>query len=152
MACTQMVFRWLVKVLLEKYSADTYFNELGLTVGDALLAIHRSYKQSIYPLLQSSIGKYIHALSHITGGGIEGNTKRVVPKGLKLSIDWDKWQRPAIFNLIKSIGDVPEEDMRRTFNLGIGLIMIVDRKGVDSIIDALKRMRENSFVIGEIIK
>jgi phosphoribosylformylglycinamidine cyclo-ligase len=139
------------KVLLGKYNADTYFNELGSTVGDALLAIHRSYKQSIYPLFQSSIGKYIHALSHITGGGIEGNTKRVVPKGLKLSIDWDIWQRPAIFNLIKSIGDVPEEDMRRTFNLGIGLILIVDRKGVDSVIAALKRKRENPFVIGKIM-
>lgn len=138
-------------VLLKKFTLDTYLDELGSTVGSALLAVHRSYYQSLYPLLQSSLSKWIHALSHITGGGIEGNTYRVVPKGLKLRIDWNAWQRPTIFNLIQQIGSVPEEDMRCTFNLGLGLIMIVAKEGVNHIMRALKRKREKPLVIGDLI-
>jgi len=139
------------RVLLDKFALNAYLDELGTTPGDSLLAVHRSYLQSIYPLLQSSDSKYIHALAHITGGGIEGNTMRVVPKGFKLNIDWNTWKRPAIFNLIQQAGNVPEEDMRRTFNLGIGLILIVDSKSVDVIISALKRKKEKPVVMGEII-
>jgi len=139
------------RVLLNKFTLDIYLDELGKTLGEALLAVHRSYRQSIYPLLGSSISKYIHALSHITGGGIEGNTKRVMPNGLMLNIDWNAWERPAIFNLIQHVGEVPEEDMRRTFNLGTGLILLVDRKGVDAVVSALKRKKEEPFVMGEIV-
>jgi len=139
------------QVLLSKFSLNTYVDELNRTVGDALLAVHRSYQPSIYPLIQQSIGRNIHGLSHITGGGIEGNTRRVVPKKLRLSIDWYSWDRPVIFDLIQRIGKVPEEDMRRTFNLGIGLIMIVDRKNADKIITALEKKNEKPFVMGEIM-
>jgi phosphoribosylformylglycinamidine cyclo-ligase len=139
------------QVLMNKFSLNTYVDELNKTVGDALLAIHRSYQTSLYPLLQQTIARSIHGLSHITGGGIEGNTMRVVPKKFRLSVDWDSWDRPAIFNLIQRVGNVPEKDMRRTFNLGIGLIMIVDRKSVDKIIDALEKKNEKPFVMGEIM-
>jgi len=70
-----------------------------------LLAVHRSYQQSVHPLLNSSISKYVHGLSHITGGGIEGNTMRVIPNGLELNVDWNAWERPAIFNLIQHVGE-----------------------------------------------
>ena len=139
------------RVLLNNFAVDAHVDELGTSIGDALLAVHRSYQQSIYPLLQSSLSKYIHGLSHITGGGIEGNTMRVVPKGLALKIDWNAWQRPSIFNLIQHVGEVPEEDMRRTFNLGTGLIVIAGKSGVDNVFKALKRKKEKPFVLGEIV-
>lgn len=139
------------KTLLEKYTLQHHVDELGATIGDALLAVHRSYLQSVYPVLQSALGPSIRALSHITGGGIEGNTYRVVPKGLRLAIHWTGWQRPAIFELIRKAGNVPEEDMRRTFNLGVGLVLIIDKRRVDEITAALKRRREKPFVLGEVV-
>jgi phosphoribosylformylglycinamidine cyclo-ligase len=138
------------RVLLNKFDLDIHLDELGETLGDALLAVHRSYLQSIHPLLNSSILRYIHGLSHITGGGIEGNTTRVMPSGLALNVDWNTWERPAIFNLIQHVGEVPEEDMRRTFNLGVGLILLVDRGGVDAVVSALMRKKEKPFVMGEV--
>ncbi len=140
------------RVLLSNFKVDTYLDELGATVGESLLSIHRSYLKVIYPILQHPIGGAIYGLSHITGGGIEGNTMRIVPKGLKLKIDWNTWKRPAIFNLIQHIGSVPEMDMRRTFNLGIGLVLVVDMKKVDTIINLLKKKKEKPIVIGEITK
>ena len=139
------------RVLLDKFSLETYFDELGCTLGDSLLAVHRSYQPTLHPLLQDAVAKNIHGLSHITGGGIEGNTMRVIPEGLRLKIDWNAWERPAVFNLIQHVGNVPEEDMRRTFNLGIGLILLVDRNGIDAVILALKRKKEMPLVLGEII-
>ena len=139
------------RVLLDKFSLETYFDELGCTLGDSLLAVHRSYQPTLHPLLQDAVAKNIHGLSHITGGGIEGNTMRVIPEGLRLKIDWNAWERPAVFNLIQHVGNVPEEDMRRTFNLGIGLILLVDRNGIDVVISALKRKKEMPLVLGEII-
>jgi phosphoribosylformylglycinamidine cyclo-ligase len=139
------------RVLLEKFTLNTYIDELGCMLGDSLLAVHRSYQRSIHPLLQTPDASKIHGLSHITGGGIEGNTMRVVPKGLSLKIDWNAWQRPAIFTLIQQAGNVPEEDMRRTFNLGVGLILIVDRRNADSIFSLLKRKKETPFIMGEVV-
>jgi phosphoribosylformylglycinamidine cyclo-ligase len=135
-------------VLLERYRLDQHFDELGGTLGDTLLAVHRSYFKTIYPILSKFDVK---GMSHITGGGIEGNTMRVIPKGLKLRIDWKSWERPWIFNLIQRTGDVPEEDLRRTFNLGVGLILIVTPKDAAKVQIALKRKRERSFVIGEVV-
>ena len=90
-------------------------------------------------------------MTHITGGGIEGNTRRVVPGGLGLRVDWNAWERPAIFNLIQRVGKVPEEDMRRTFNLGVGLILLVDHRGVDAVVSVLRRKKEKPFIMGEIV-
>ncbi|MCX7984094.1 MAG: phosphoribosylformylglycinamidine cyclo-ligase [Bacteroidetes bacterium] len=140
------------RVLLPTFDVSTYIPELQTTLGEALLAIHRSYLKVLYPLLQSVKGRYIHALAHITGGGIIGNTLRVVPQGLTCAIDWNAWERPALFNLIQHIGNVPEDDMRRTMNLGIGIVLIVDRFHVDTILHALKRRKEHPYVIGEIVK
>jgi len=138
------------RVLLEKYALDQEFPELGMNLGDALLAVHRSYFRSIYPILQSPLFACVKALSHITGGGIEGNTMRVVPKSLVLKINWNAWERPALFSLIQKTGSVPEGDMRRTFNLGVGLILIVDCRNVDAVMHALRRKGEHPFVMGEV--
>jgi phosphoribosylformylglycinamidine cyclo-ligase len=118
------------KVLFSHYDVNDYVEELGTDVGSALLAVHKSYLPIIRELKKMS---GVHAFSHITGGGIIGNTKRVVPKGLQIAVDWDSWKRPAIFNLIQRLGNVPEEDMRQSMNLGIGLIAIVHPSAIDSI-------------------
>ena len=134
-------------VLLEKFKIDDFIPELNLTLAEELLKIHRSYLKPVSKLLEKF---EIHAMSHITGGGIIGNTKRVVPQNLQIKIDWSAWERPEIFKLIQKLGDVPEEDMRRTFNLGVGLILIVDKNDADKILTELKILNEKPFVIGEI--
>ncbi len=139
------------QVLLKRFSLEETVPELGTRLGEALLAIHRSYYPAVYPLLRSSLGKAVHGLSHITGGGIEGNTLRVVPRTLGLKIDWQAWERPAIFRLIQQCGDVPEEEMRRTFNLGVGLILIVAKREADRVMAALRKKRERPFMIGEVV-
>ncbi len=136
-------------ILLEKFKIDEFIPELNTTLAEELLKIHRSYLKPISNLLDKF---NIHAMAHITGGGIIGNTKRVVPETLKIKIDWNSWERPAIFNLIQRLGNVPEEDMRRTFNLGVGLILIVDKNEADKIISELKSLNEIPFIIGEITK
>ncbi|MEI6638313.1 MAG: AIR synthase-related protein, partial [Chlorobium sp.] len=92
----------------------------------------------------------IRGLSHITGGGLMGNTMRIVPDGLKLDVEWNSWPEPAIFNIIRREGNVPEEDMRRTFNLGIGLVMIVDKNAVDKLLSRLNSLGENAYIVGKV--
>ena len=133
-------------VLLPHFELSAHIDDLGGTLGDALLAVHRSYFPTVYPLLE---GDAIHAISHITGGGIVGNTTRVLPKHLGLAIEWDAWPRPRLFSLIQELGAVPEEDMRRTFNLGIGMILIVDRDAANDIRNALSS--EGPIEIGRVV-
>jgi phosphoribosylformylglycinamidine cyclo-ligase len=90
--------------LLPHFSLDAHFDDLGCTLADALLAVHRSYLAPVYPLL--STGE-VHGLSHITGGGIVGNTSRVISEHCGLDIQWDAWSRPRIFSMIHELGDVP---------------------------------------------
>ncbi len=134
-------------VLLEKFKIDEFIPELNSTLAEELLKIHRSYLKPILKILDKF---EIHAMSHITGGGIIGNTKRVVPQNLNIEIDWNAWERPPIFNLIQKVGNVPEEDMRKTFNLGVGIVLIVDKNDLDKILNELKSLNESPFVIGEI--
>ncbi|MBI3194670.1 MAG: phosphoribosylformylglycinamidine cyclo-ligase [Ignavibacteriae bacterium] len=136
-------------ILLKKFSVDKYIPELQSSIGEALLAVHRSYLKPIQAVLQI---EGVHALSHITGGGIIGNTKRVIPQSLNLSVAWNSWRRPAIFSLIQKVGKVPETDMQRTFNLGIGLIIIASKHFADNILSYLLRLNEKPFVIGIVEK
>jgi phosphoribosylformylglycinamidine cyclo-ligase len=133
--------------LLSKYSADDHVDELGMTVGEALLAVHRSYLGVVQPLLPRFD---IRGLAHITGGGIVGNTRRILPRGRSLSVRWDSWERPPIFTLIQRSGRVPEEDMRRTFNLGIGLVIIIPERQAGGLMRYLKRRKEPAVFIGEV--
>lgn len=137
------------RVLQSEFSLNDHFAELGCTIGEALLGIHRSYLSCVRPLLSRFSVK---GMSHITGGGIEGNTVRVIPKGLGLNIDWKSWNRPPIFKLIQKVGDVPEDDMRRTFNLGVGLILIISPGEADKVLHSLHRAKEHPVVMGEIRK
>ncbi|MBK7257920.1 MAG: phosphoribosylformylglycinamidine cyclo-ligase [Ignavibacteriae bacterium] len=134
-------------VLLKQYSVEERIPDLGTTLGKALLAVHRSYLSAVKPLLGKPA---LRGMSHITGGGIVGNTMRVVPKGLTLNIDWEAWKRPAIYGLIQRLGDVPEEDMRKTFNLGIGLILIVAKGEAGKVMRSLQKRGEKPLVMGEV--
>jgi len=135
-------------VLLKEYTVETYSDELGCTLGEALLAVHRSYLRVVRPLLDRFP---IHGLSHITGGGIVGNTMRIVPPGRALRIDWSAWDRPVLFGILQRLGDVPEEDMQRTFNLGVGFILVVGKKTADTVLRQLRRKGEKPMVIGEVV-
>ncbi len=138
------------KILFEKHKLDVNFFHIQLnqTIGEALLEVHRNYFHLVNPIIKNYD---IHGLAHITGGGIYGNTKRVVSKSLKLIIDWESWDRPSVFNVIQDMGGVPEHDMRRTFNLGIGFVIITSEKNVKNIRNDLKNAGEESVVIGGII-
>jgi len=140
------------KAVVETLGVDARPAELGgETVGEALLKVHTSYLHPIMKLLSRFKPKSeIHALSHITGGGIVGNTSRVLQKHLQLDIDWTAWSRPAIFGLIQKSGNVPEEDMRRAFNLGVGLIIIARADVSNDIVSALTEFGERPFVMGTV--
>lgn len=142
------------KALLSRYGLSESPKILGgKTIAEALLAVHRSYLAPIGELLKKFDPiNDIHALSHITGGGIIGNTSRVLSDGLALSIDWNSWKRPAIFSLIQEAGMVPEEDMRRAFNLGIGLILIVPQRSAGLVQSELQEMGEAPIRIGNVIR
>jgi phosphoribosylformylglycinamidine cyclo-ligase len=135
-------------VLFPRFSPADRVDELDDTVGNTLLRVHRSYLRVVTALRQRFP---VHALAHITGGGILGNTMRVLRGGLRLHVHWDAWKRPPIFELIQRTGDVPEEDMRQTFNLGIGLVMIVPRKRASEMVVFLRRKKQPAFEIGEVV-
>jgi len=137
------------KVLLEKYKLKEKIPSLGKTLGEELLSVHRSYLQLI-KILMSKIE--VKGFSHITGGGIIGNTKRILPKEFKLNIDWTGWKAPAIFNLIQNTGDISDEEMREVFNLGLGLIIIVSKKKVSAALKLANELNEQFTVIGEVEK
>ncbi|MFA6570926.1 MAG: phosphoribosylformylglycinamidine cyclo-ligase [Bacteroidota bacterium] len=133
-------------VLLEKFKVDTYIESLGKTIGEALLAVHRSYLKTVHPLIDKKILK---GISHITGGGLIGNTSRIIPKDLQLIVDWNSWEMPEIFKLIQKEGKISDEEMRRAFNLGIGMILVVAEENVDTLLNLCSG--ENPKVIGKII-
>ena len=136
------------KVLLKDYNVDSLIPDLGQSLGEELLRVHTSY----IDLIQNTIKQVdVHGISHITGGGIEGNTKRLLKEDLKLRIDWETWERPQIFELIKSVGNVPEPDMKLTFNLGIGLVFIIPQIQHNKLIDLVKLHEYSYYEIGEVI-
>jgi phosphoribosylformylglycinamidine cyclo-ligase len=130
------------------YGPDTFVPELQRTVAEELLKVHRSYLRPIQKLLSEGILK---GAAHITGGGITDNTPRMLPKNLGVQIDLSTWQPPPIFELLRRLGAVPEGDLRRTFNLGIGMILAVSRKDRTKAEKLLQRMDEPYFVIGRVV-
>lgn len=118
------------KVLLEKHNAHDFIPELKTTIGDALLKPHKSYSKFILEL-RSKIN--IKGLAHITGGGLIDNIPRVLPKNAMVVIDRNSWKIPQLFTLMQDWGNVPEDDMYRTFNMGIGMVIIVDKKDAGKI-------------------
>ncbi len=133
------------KVLFAKYKVDDYIEDLGCSLGEELLKVHRSYLHLVHPMAEKGL---LSGISHITGGGIVGNTSRVVRKPLELEIFWESWRRPPIFELIQKTGNVSEDEMRQVFNLGIGMVLITTEQNAYSIMETLKN--ENPVFIGRI--
>ncbi len=128
------------------YSPDESPPELnGKSIQEELLNVHKCYLPVIRDLKE-----YAHAFVHVTGGGIEGNTQRVLPEGLHFRVDYESWERPPIFNLIQERGVVPEEDMRDTFNLGIGLIVILPPSAEQDLHRITELYDEKPIAIGTI--
>ncbi len=123
---------------------DSYINELGKPVAEALLAVHRSYYTVLEPFIDQHI---IKGLAHITGGGIPGNLKRIIPGGMSAIVKKDSWNVPAIFRFLQQGEQVEEAEMYRTFNMGIGIIAVVNEENVNQILK-----QTDAKVIGTIIK
>ncbi len=127
----------------------SYVPELSRTVGEALLEPHRSYLPIVRPLLD---GGRVKGMAHITGGGITDNLPRVLPHGTAAVVETASWEVPAIFRWLERSGRIPPDDMLRTFNMGIGLIIVCSRHDAQPLIDELAaRGGHNARVIGEIV-
>ena len=137
------------KVLFDRFVAgDTPEALGGETVAEALLRVHKSYLDPIQALIAEGLA---HGFSHVTGGGLEGNTRRILPDGLALNVDWGAWTRPALFRLIQEVGEVPEDDMRRTFNCGVGLVVVVPEASTERALTVLGALGEPAFQIGRVV-
>ena len=135
------------KIIFEsmKLRVDAPFPETEQTVGQVLLAVHRSYAAALRPVLGE-----VHALAHITGGGIPGNLVRVLPAGSDAVVDAGSWPWPPLFRVLMRAGQVSRDEMRRVFNLGVGMIAVVARDHVETTIQAAERVQVPAWVIGEI--
>jgi phosphoribosylformylglycinamidine cyclo-ligase len=129
------------------YGPNTVLPEVGATVADALLAVHRSYLKPIRALMAA---KLLRGAAHITGGGITDNTPRMLPKGLAAAIETASWRVPPIFEVLRRIGNVPEDDYRRTLNLGVGMIFAVPARGAARAEAVLGKLGETPFRIGSV--
>lgn len=137
------------KVLLDRagYSVDTYLERLGRTVGEEMLEPTRIYVKTVLPLLERF---QIKGLAHITGGGLTENIPRILPAGTRIRIRTGTWPVPPVFGLIQEIGGIAPAEMRRTFNMGIGLVAVVAEEEAEEVMASLKAWGEKSCLMGEV--
>ncbi len=131
------------------YGPNTRVPELGCTVADELLKVHRSYLRPLRALIRAGLLK---GAAHITGGGVTDNTPRMLPRGLAARIDTSNWNVPPVFQFLRRIGNIPEDDWRRTFNLGVGMIVAVSQRRAARAARLLEGIREPFFEIGSVVK
>ena len=130
-------------------TVDAAIDELATTVGEALLAPHRSYLRSVQPIIESGAVK---GLAHITGGGLTDNLPRVLPAGTAARIDQRTWSPPPIFRFLQHKGEVPEDDMFRTFNMGIGMVLICAADDAGVVLSELAAgLEPEAAPIGEVV-
>jgi phosphoribosylformylglycinamidine cyclo-ligase len=135
---------------LAQWKVDKFVRDLGVTLGEALLAPHRSYLPFVRPLLEQN---YVRGLAHITGGGITENLPRVLPGGCAAEIDRRAWPVPPIFRMLQQHGRIPDDEMLRTFNMGIGMIVVCAPRDAERVINAVSLAGEPKavrigFVVG----
>lgn len=133
---------------MTKESLETYYDELGKTLGEALLAPTKIYVKALRSVKEAGI--VIKGCSHITGGGFYENIPRMLPDGVRAVIKKDSYEVPAIFRLMASTGNVEEEMMYNTYNMGIGMMLAVDASEADKTIAALKEAGEEAYLVGQI--
>ncbi|HBZ02700.1 MAG TPA: phosphoribosylformylglycinamidine cyclo-ligase [Lachnospiraceae bacterium] len=134
---------------MSRESLDTYYEELGKTLGEALIEPTRIYVKGLKAVKQA--GVTIKGCSHITGGGFYENIPRMLPEGTGVKIDKNSYEVPAIFKLMAEKGNVEEHMMYNTYNMGIGMVLAVDASDTDKVIEALKTTGDKAYVIGEVI-
>lgn len=140
----------LVRKVFEmtKESLDTYYEELGKTLGEALLEPTRIYVKALKGIKDG--GVKIKGCSHITGGGFYENIPRMLPEGIRAVIEKDSYEVPAIFDLLAKKGEIAEEMMYNTFNMGLGMVIAVDAADVDKTIAAINAAGEQAYVVGHV--
>jgi len=139
------------RVLLENAGHDlnTEFPELARTLADELLKVHKSY---LKPLLALRDAQLLKGAAHITGGGLSDNIPRILPKNTGVEIDPTSWPQQPIFELLAKLGNIPEDDLRRTFNLGIGMVFVVPARKIGFVSQILKKLREPFHEIGRVVE
>lgn len=133
---------------MTKESLDTYYDELGQTLGETLLAPTRIYVKALRSVKEA--GVVIKGCSHITGGGFYENIPRMLPDGVRAVVKKDSYEVPAIFKLLAKTGDITEEMMYNTYNMGIGMMLAVDAADADKTIAALKTAGEDAYLVGQV--
>lgn len=133
---------------MTKESLDTYYDELGKTLGEALFAPTKIYVKALRSVKEA--GVVIKGCSHITGGGFYENIPRMLPEGVRAVVQKDSYEVPAIFKLMASKGEIAEEMMYNTYNMGIGMMLAVDAADVDKTLAALKEAGEEAYVVGSV--
>ena len=134
----------LIRKVFADIPLDTILPELGIPLADVLLAPHRSYYSILFSLLSN-----IKALAHITGGGFIENIPRVLPENLNAEIQLGSWPLPPLWKLIQQKGNITANEMYRVFNMGIGMIAIVDKETADKVQSLIP---EKTFIIGELVE
>jgi phosphoribosylformylglycinamidine cyclo-ligase len=139
------------KLLFEvaRYSADTYVNEVKNKVGNELMRTHKSYWPALRKLIDAQC---VAALAHITGGGITENLPRVLPRGTAAVIELGTWPVLPIFEHLQQLGNVPQEEMLRTFNMGLGMLLVIPSAKFKKAQSVLERVGEKAYTIGRIVK
>ena len=139
------------KLLFEvgHYTLDSYVNELKGKVGNELLRTHKSYWPAAKRLVD---GECVSAMAHITGGGITENLPRVLPRGVAAVIEIGSWPMPPIFEHLQTLGNVPQDEMLRTFNMGLGMLLVVPSKKFKKAQTVLERAGEKAYTVGRIVK
>lgn len=143
-------FSFIRKIFLDTYGykLDQYIEELGMTLGEALLTPTKIYVKLVLDLLS----KYdIKAIAHITGGGVIENITRVIPKGLGIDIEKNSWEKPAIFKMIENFNSIDERELHKSFNMGVGLVLIVDDEKAKEITEYINTTEENAYIIGKVV-
>jgi len=139
------------KLLFEvaRYSPETYVNEIKNKVGNELMRTHKSYWPSLKKMLDAQC---VSALAHITGGGITENLPRVLPRGTAALIELGSWPLQPIFEHLQALGNVPQDEMLRTFNMGLGMLLVVPSAKFKKAQTVLERVGEKAYTVGRIIK
>jgi len=133
---------------MTKESLETYYDELGMTLGECLLTPTKIYVKALKSV--KNAGVTIKGCSHITGGGFYENIPRMLPEGVRAHVDKNSYPIPPIFTLMQKKGDIAEEMMYNTYNMGIGMLLAVDPKDVDTVIKAVEAAGEKAYKVGEI--
>ena len=130
------------------YKPDTHVPELGMTAGEALLLPHLSYLKPLDGLLDKGL---IKGLAHITGGGLTDNIPRILPEGTAVKIRKDSWRKPPLFELMRRLGNVSEPEMYRTFNVGVGMVIVCSASDAEAIASHLENEGETVYEIGNVV-